>query len=119
MTEMVENEVRGRGAAAHPKADRMEGRCHFELDTFRPHRIIVVDAVDAVVVEPVKPRELVLDCRNWPARRHRQHYRLETQRSDCILKLGYRLFRRRHWNNGDWREPILAFGENVSVILVV
>src|SRR5215472_9516946 len=100
----------------------MESRSDFQLHALCPDRIVVIDAIDAVVVEPIKAtldfRVLALERRNRTAGRGRQHNRFHSQHLYYVFQLGDRLLGRVHRNHRYGCQSIAEFAEDLGVIHV-
>jgi hypothetical protein len=102
---VVVHVVRDRAPAAPAHARRVRGRSHAELQALRPHRVVVVLAVDAEGVQALArarpPVRNPLRGRrgrgaDGPVDEAGDHHRLEAQLADGVLELVERLGGRVH-----------------------
>ena len=100
VAEVVVHVVRDRRAAPPPDRARVERHADAEVLALRPHRVVVVRAVDAVHVDPLRVlRELgitVGDRGDRALHVAREQHRLEAELAHRVLELGDRLVGRVH-----------------------
>ncbi len=119
VTEVVVHVVRDRRAAPPPDGAGVERHADAELLALRPHRVVVVRAVDAVHVDPLRVlRELgitVGDRGDGTLHVAREQHRLEAELAHGVLEVGDRLVGGVH-RDGRYRHHAVAeLGERVGV----
>ena len=103
MADVVEGVARDRAAARHTLGVAVEGGRHFQFDALRPHRVVVVGAIQA---QRVIPLALAVGVRAHHVGGH--HHRFEAEVADGMLQLRDGLLGRVH---GDQRHRCHAVGK--------
>src|SRR5258708_31351776 len=100
----------------------MEGRRDSEFLALRPHRIVIVLAVEAEGVHPVSEARRfgpsLGGIWNRPARVARHHHRFESKLAHGKFKLGDRFGRRMHRDERGWREALFEAAKGLGLHLI-
>ena len=115
MSDMVVNEIGRRIAQSDAARTRMKRRRDSQLDAFRPHRIVVVLAVEPEHVEPRcesrRVRRLGGDGRYLPPHHARHHHDFQPEFLHHVLEFRARLLRRMHRDHRRGRHAVGKFSE--------
>src|SRR5579863_1050285 len=118
MTDMVVGKIRRRHPETRAAAGAVKGRREAQLDALRPHRIVVIFAVEpeSVVRNAGAQRAaFARERRDGPADDAAGHDRLQAERLD-VLQLRERLGGRMHRDGGGGREAVGELTKNVRDI---
>src|SRR5947208_6346113 len=120
MTNMVVREIGGRRPQAEATAGAMKSRCETKLDTFLPHRVVIIIAVERenVVPDCCAAGLAVAGVRwNRPPDYASHHDCFQTELLD-VLQLGDSFVRRVHRNSCSRSQSAGIFAERVGDIRI-
>ena len=119
IADVVVDVVADRAARAPSVADRMKRRRDAQLAALRPHRVVVVFAVDAESIHPVGVFRglgmMLRDIGNRALHVTRHHDGFQAKLADDIFELVDRFLRRMHRDHGGGRHPLFESGERVGL----